>query len=347
MNAKLLMGRLTATLAGVVAACLIFQPAFATNVILTLDDGPCQVPLQADSSVTVDPTTGNLNLDVDDANLPTCFGSTAGTPLEVVVSVNPGTIDAGDSVTVSWGVVGFIENVTQCTATGGTSDWITDVNASPDGGSGTYSPSGNATFRLSCENSSDVDDAVVTVNGGSGNNGADGFPPPPALCGTIPNGRALPFNINKDFVSNPPNGQPKRNFADVWDAFPGTNEATIFIPENQYVAMPFYANQVTGKIWRMTWVGGPSNGNATQVSISRCPGDFTSVGYSDSRCLATSGSEGAAILTVIGTGNACPLSGGPNEVYYLNVRHAFASGGDACLENSGVCGFLGKPRPLN
>ncbi len=263
---------------------------------------------------------------------------------EVVVTIQASTTatNAGEAVDISWSVENFIENLTVCTATSGPAEWVSDVNASPAGGNGSYRLGNTATFSLQCDQSTDSVTVSVTAFAG-----LDGFPPPPAFCGELPPGRALPFNIFKDFASNPPDGQPKVNFSQVWGNFPGSNEATILIPDNQYVSLPFYANQEPGKIWRLTWVGGPTNGDATSVSISRCPGDFAAVGYSDPRCSATAGSEGASILTIIGSGNACPLIGGPSEVYYLNIRHTFSNGDDACREATGSCGFLGAPRRLN
>ena len=340
------MPRLAATLTSVAAACILMQPSIAQDVVLTLDDGPCAVPLQANSSVTVDPATGNLTIDPDENNLPDCFG-TPGGALDVTVTVTPQTIEAGETINVSWSVAGFLPGITTCNATGGTADWISDVGNSPSGGSGTYSPNGSTTYALSCQNAGGSDQVGVTVNGGGGGGGpvgADGFPAPPAFCGSTPTGRMLPFNIFQDFASNPPNGQPKRNYEEVWGEYPGSNEASVFIPVNQYVAMPFITNDEPGRIWSMTWVGGPSNGNATQVSVSRCPGDFSGIGYTDAACLSSSGSEGAVIGTIIGEGNACSLTSG--EVYYLNVRHTIPSGANACNDGA-ICAFLGRPRRLN
>lgn len=344
MTSKLLTAGLSASLTAIFAAGLTVESASAQSVVLTLDDGPCSIPLQANSSVTVDATTGNLTLDVDDANLPTCFG-TPGGALDVALTLQPDTIDAGNTVDVTWSVTGFVADVTSCTPTGGTQAWRDDVTESPSGGSGTYSPTGTTSFILNCQNSGGSDSVDVTVNGGT-SGGPDGFPPPPSFCGPEPAGRTLPFNIFKDFASNPPDGQPKINFEGVWGPFPGSNEATIFIPRGDYVSLPFVSDDAVGKVWALTWVGGPSNGDNTQVSISRCPGDFEGVGYTDALCLASVGSEGATIGTIVGPGNACSITGDINDVYYINIRHTTAQGENACNDGS-TCSFLGRPRRLN
>ncbi|MFK7955828.1 MAG: hypothetical protein AB8B96_07015 [Lysobacterales bacterium] len=323
-----------------VTAFVVAQPVFGQSVILALDDGPCAVPLQVDSSVTVDAATGNLILDVDDNDLPTCFGSPGGA-IVVDLTVTPTTVDDGDTVTASWSATGISE-ATNCTATGGTAAWRTDFAASPSGGSGTYTPDTSTTFSITCENT-DTDDVAVTVTGtGPPTGGADGFPPPPSFCGTQPAGRTLPINTFRAQFSNPPNGQSKRNFDEVWGPYPGETATSVNIPRNTYVALPFYADLPIGTELNMNWVGGPTNGGATQVSISRCPGDFNGVGYDSFRCLVNSGTEGGEILTIIGSGNACPLESGPTQQYYLNVRHTDSTGQNQCNDGAS-CAFLGIP----
>ncbi len=324
---------------------VITETSHAQSVILNVaGEEPCPIPLQANSSVTVDATSGNLAVTLDDMALPDCFGSTAVTALDVSLTIDPVTIEGSETVDVSWSVAGFIDDVTTCIPTGGTQEWRNAVTGSPSGGTGTFSPPSSTTFTIACENSADSESVAVTVNGMTGE-GADGFPDPPVDCGPLPAGRMLPFNTQRGTAINPPNGQPKRNFEEAFGAYPGVQEVTVKIPRGDYVALPFFADLPEGTVSRLTWVGGPANGNATQVSISRCPGDFNGlggIGYSDIRCLATSGSEGGVILSIIGSGNACPLVGGANEVYYMNIRHTDSNGANACNDGS-VCDFLGIP----
>ncbi|MEM9532922.1 MAG: hypothetical protein AAGA23_18520 [Pseudomonadota bacterium] len=335
-----------------ICAVMIFaglNPAVAQtpSVILTLDDGPCEVPLQASSAVTVEAASGNITLDVDDTNLPDCFGSPGGAAVDITLNVSPLAIESGESVTANWSVSGYIDGVTTCNISG-PSEWIADFNASPEGGSGTYTLGTGTTFNLSCQNAGDSAQAVVTVNGSSGN-GLDGFPPPPAVCEPIPAGRELPFRWQAVLEFSTTAGV---NYADVWGEWPSlsTNEAIVQVPRGGYVALPFYADIEAGRFWQMRWLGGPNNGNSTQVTISRCPGDFTGTGYTDQLCNKVSGSEGATLLTVTdvnGNGNnlACPIVPGSDEIYYINIRHTNAQGQNEC--DRPTCDFLGDPRLTN
>ncbi len=258
---------------------------------------------------------------------------------EVSLEVTPTFLDAGQPVTVSWNVADFVEGEVVCIPSGGTAQWRADVTDTPSGGTGSYVPEASGSFVLDCgEDSAEVE---YTVFPGTTD---DGFPPPPGFCDGQPAGRALPFDIFRDFELNPPDGQPKFSFQEVWDSWPGSGDATVLIPQNQYVALPFPVTAPAGNVWLMTWLGGPSNGDATQVSISRCPGDFSGVGYSDERCLVSAGAEGATITVVVGPGNACSVNTG--EIYYFNVRHARPDGLNGCNDGS-RCGFLGIPRIIN
>ncbi|MDJ0655293.1 MAG: hypothetical protein QNJ40_14110 [Xanthomonadales bacterium] len=328
----------------------VFSSVAAQEIVVQSQDGSetlCSfAPI---GSVDIDPVSGDLTISVDESNPPECFGS--GGTIDVTLSVDPTEITSGDTVTVTWQVTaGYVSGVTDCTATGGTAGWISDVDDSvaddsiAAGQQGTYTLTSSTTFGLSCQNSGgSAPPVAVTVEGSTGS--GDGFPDPPPECGGVPSGRHIPFDIVKDFTSNPPDGKPKVNYEEVWGVWPGSfDNADVFIPANQYVALPFNANLAPGKVWQIQWAESAISAPATQVTISRCPGDFGGVGYTDSLCKVDSGATGGTMVTIIGSDPlACDLNQG--GIYYLNVRHTTANGSNSCTRST--CSFFAQPRVLN
>jgi len=315
----------------------------AQNVVLELDDGDCPLPLESSSQVTID-DAGNLTVDVDDDNLPGCFGTPDGTPLDVTLTVSPSTVNQGDTVTAIWNVVGFVNGVTTCTPSGGTLPWRQEFAASPSGGSGNYTLNNTTTFTVNCSNGSDSQARTVNVNGSTGgtipdcNNssfGDDCFPSTVAACGADPAGRRLPFQVRE---ANQPTVS-RRFYDEVFDpnVWPNSSDAvSILIPDQNYVAMPFIARP-NGAAWRMTWVDNPNTGQFVTASLSTCPGDFSTSLPDD--CITVTSANGSIVAEVNPNSSACGLT--ENGIYYLNIRHAGTGGSDAC--NFSTCELLARP----
>ncbi|MEM9529308.1 MAG: hypothetical protein AAGA23_00170 [Pseudomonadota bacterium] len=263
----------------------------------------------------------------------------------ITLIVNPAVVAPEDAVAVSWSLENYVDGETSCT-TEGPLFWGLDFNQSPSGGAGSYPIEETTTFVIDCGEV--VASATVTVDPGL----LDRFPPPPEFCGPRPAGQAIPFAFRFPLELEDRSGG---NYEDVWGVWPSplTNEALITIPRGEYIALPFYADLELGRFWQLRWLGGPRGANQTQVSISRCPGDFTGlggIGYSDPLCNRISGSEGGTILALTdengdGGNLACPILPGGNEIYYLNVRHTNAVGANECARAE--CVFLADPRLLN
>ena len=244
------------------------------NIVLQLDDGACSVPIATSTTVTVG-ANGDIMVDVDDTNLPPCFGSQGGA-LSVVLTVADSvdgdlTIEPSGSFDVAWSVANYLTNVTSCTATGGTVGWQTDFAANPEQGSGNYQPANNTTFSINCTNGADIQTVAVIVSGTSGT-----FPPPvPAFCAAEDNS-GLNRTSNFSILDDLQNSQASI-FEQIWGPWRGDGDSVfIFIPKQTYVAIAFtadYPGIVANALAEIKYVGNPGT-SPTAISISECPGDL-------------------------------------------------------------------------
>ena len=309
-----------------VLACITVMaaaPVTAQDAVLKLAGGDCLIPIDSNASipVTILPN-GNVEIRVDETvAAPSCFGS--GPALDVILTVNPISIDSGDSVNVTWSVVGYDAGTTDCTATGPTA-FVSAFNSSPANNPNspsveTYSLTTDTTFRISCSNAGDTEQTLVDVAGGP-STGPDGFPPPPASCQQDLTNRQISFDIQRNAAANPPDGQSKVNFEGAWTIWPGTGETHVFIPKGKFLSLPFVAEDI-GQFWNILWVDGPTNGIGTVVTISSCPGDFDVATLNPRSCAVQSGANGAKMFARVGSfTGSCDLVDG--EIYYLNIEHA-------------------------
>lgn len=313
------------------------------DVILVLDDGDCSIPITASSQVQIQ-AGGDVRIDVDDGNLPTCFGSVAA--LDVILTVvdplgsSPIDIANGGTVNVTWTVVGFDAVTTSCTATG-PSAFVTAFNASKaqnpqSPGSESYTLTSGTTFSISCSNSGDSEQTVVLVDNG-GNLGPDGFPPAPEDCTPPVANRQNSFSFKRGGVNS-----TGVNYEDVWGLFPGGGEATLTIPRGEFLSLPFYA--AFGGVQQgstIGWVDGTSAARGHTVTISRCPGDFDMASLNPEFCAVSTPSTGGSLSAKVGvTPSVCDLVDG--QIYYLNIDLAnydiFGTRTERCLTSS--CSFL-------
>lgn len=263
-------------------------------------------------------------------------------PIEVTLSASPIMIAPGRPTEISWTVENYVVGEDSCT-TQGPSSFGEEFQQNIAAGSVIYRLLDPFTFSLDC--GEDAASVTVTVT-------PDGFPAPPAFCEPEPAGRLLPFEFTYPLEFTP---RTAFNYAEIWGPWPEpqANEAIIRVPRLNYISMPFYANADNGRFWQIRWLGGPRSADSTQVTVSRCPGDFDGndgMGYSDPLCNQVSGSEGGVILVVTdenedGGDLACPVLPGADELYYLNVRHTDAEGENQC--NEFRCNFFADPRLLN
>lgn len=241
-------------------------------------------------------------------------------------------------VTISWTVENFLPGRSFCVAAGD-ERFVSAFEDNPTAGEIRLQLFVASEFFIDCLN--DFDSITVDIRTFST---PDGFVPPPPFCGPEPAGRATLFDIEKGFVTNPPDGLSKRNFREVWGLWPGAGPATIKVPRFGYVAIPFYPNLAPGSIWGLSWNRGFNSGMGAQVSLSRCPGDFSLLGTNDPDCQVSGRVEGGNLIAVVAEDSQCLILGDSGP-YYLNIRHADSFGANTC--DSASCRFYGRPRRLN
>lgn len=266
----------------------------------------------------------NLNIKGDDIIFINGFESE---PIILGFTANPTTVNSGESSTITWTLA---NNVTTCTKSG---DWTGNFTGS-EVTNGSHSLlveniTSNSTFNLICVNSvgsSLSSTVIVLVNNGS----PDCSTQPPILNGdedfTI---RLIPGATGgqQGTPSNPATYDGTYDDIAPGSGWPGVLGTQSFfnLTSNKYIAMQFSTDN-TNAIAKLVFTP-PGNGQgppstATTVSISECPGDFTTH-LNQARCLRI----GGAIPNLRWSQNPdtntlthCKLE--INRIYYLNIVHS-------------------------
>ena len=248
-------------------------------------------------------------------------------PPVLTLSANPTTVSFGGSSTITWTLA---NDAASCTKSGAWSGFFTGSEVT----NGSHSLlveniTSNSTFNLICVNSvgsSLSSTVIVLVNKGS----PDCSTQPPILNGdedfTI---RLIPGATGGEKGSS---SNPAIYDGTYDDIAPGSGWPGIFgtqsffnLTSNKYIAMQFSSDN-TNVIANLVFTP-PGNGQgppstATTVSISECPGDFTTH-LNQVRCLRI----GGAIPNLRWSQNPdtntlthCKLE--INRIYYLNIVHS-------------------------
>ena len=312
----------------------------AQNLIL---DGQT-IPLDSASSISIDPTTGNITATSDNGSL-TC--SEVGFPPTLTLSANPTTVNSGDSSLLSWTVN---NNATSCTKSGAWNGSLTTAQMTNGAHSVTVNNiTTNSNYNLICTNnfgSSPLRTASVTINGGNPNctsqppilNGAEDFTIR-LIPGATGNSNGTP--------SNPATYSGDYDEIAAGTGWPGGVGGQSFatLSKNKYIAMRFTTDN-TNAISKLSITpsgnGQGPGSQATTISISECPGDFTTH-VNQSRCLAVGGgipnirwSQNPATTSTF----HCLLD--KNKTYYFNIVHSNDVNNDYELSGcqSSFCGII-------
>lgn len=311
-----------------VAATVALQSS-AQQLILdgeTIDLQPgSQIIIEEDGDVVVTSLAGDLK----------CGNVTA--PPTVDVTVAPSNLNGPGNVTVSWDT----QFADSCTPSGGNGTSWTSTNITLPSGQATFNVSSTTGFTLSCDNiiGTTQSSGTVTV---SSNDEFGGFPPP-SDCGPTeqpPTGTSREHPL--EIVAGSGRVQVSNNFEGPFgEGWPGgqNSKEDIYISKNNYIAIGFVAGQAAN----CTVTGcGRTSGNIEWelsilpdaqkvVSISRCPGDF-------STALGDCRSDRSPLKWTYGSGNNCVLQLG--QQYYLNVIHGTSANPAVSTCQGNECGAL-------
>jgi len=307
----------------IILSILIFNTIVtAENLIL---DGKT-IPLSNSSTVTIDPVTGDIIATSVSGSL-TC--SNIGFAPTLAMSINPPVVDSGGSTQIAWA----IENdAVSCTKSGGWSGVISGADVT----NGTHvqtinNITSNTTYTMVCTNNfgdSPTRSVSVSINGGN----PECVNQPPILNG------AEDFTIKLipgAGTTGPGSPQDPNTYDGTYDDIaPGDNvdwpgvygtQGFMTLTKNQYAAMQFNTDNSNEKAKFVFTTPGNGQGpptNATTVSISECPGDFTTH-LNQSRCLAVGGATPNIRWSLNPSENPathCLLN--KNTTYYLNIVHS-------------------------
>lgn len=308
------LGRGRFVLAAALALIATGTMAQSQSIILNTTPTPTAIPLLDGTDVTVDPLSGDLTATPQD---PAACAATADCS-EVDVSittftVSPSTVSQGQTVSFQWNARGAWE----CQGSNlATTTW-----------NGTKLPTGSqsvstsslspATYTaiLDCNNgpvtdSSQVNFTVTTAGGGGGGGG-------PQFCSD--NGRLPPAGLDQDTQIIVGSSTTTNTWQQLFSAtFPNGNGRDTSIQRDRYAALSFNSGSLaTGTSGRVLFdvlqTTIPSGFKI--VTISECPGDFTTA--LSSGCRRFFGQDGIRWSINTGGGFDCILS--PNTDYYLNV----------------------------
>ena len=304
---------------------LIFNTIVSAQTILKLDGQ--NITLSPSSTVTIDPLTGNITATSANGNL-TC--TEVGDPPTLSLTANPTTVNSGDNSTLTW-IVG--NNAISCTKSGDWSGTFTGSQVTNGTHSQTVSNlTANKNYTLICSNnfgSSPSRTASVAINGGNPNCTSQ----PPILGGSADNTiRLIPGASTGQIGSatNPASYSGLYNEIAPGTGWPGVYGTQSFfnLTADKYAAMKFTTDN-ENSIARLVFTP-PGNGqgapsSATTISISECPGDFTTH-LGQERCLRI----GGAIPNIrwsqrseTNPATHCLLE--KNKTYYFNVVHSNSS----------------------
>jgi hypothetical protein len=285
----------------------------AQNLIL---DGST-IPLDSSSSISIDPSTGDITATSQAGDLTCSSSSTA--PTLSAVTANPTSVISGGSSTISWTLSG---QATSCTKSG---DWSGTFTGS-DVTDGSHSSvvngiTANSTYSLQCSNnigSSALLSANVTLA-----SSANCVNQPPILSGNedltiIANGTANSGTYDgtyKDFqqVASPVD-------------WPGNwgDSISLSLTRNQYISASFITNSNNdlGRFQMATPGNTQGPASSTTLVISECPGDFTTH-LNQAKCQKIVGPSGSLKWATDPNASAssyCKLE--KNTFYYLNIVHS-------------------------
>ena len=281
------------------------------------------IPLDQTTIVDINDTSGRITLTSSTGNL-SCTGPVP----TLTMLADPDMVDSGESSVISW----TVENgATECEKSG---DWSGPLLIGADVTNGTHSETvtnitTSSNFRLVCRNgfgSSPLRTAAVSVNGGNPNcvnqppilNGAEDF--------TI---RLIP-GAGGNSLGTPTN--PATYSGDYDEIASGTGwpggvggQSFATLSKNQYAAMRFTTSNLN-EIGKLSMIP-PGNGQgpastATTISISECPGDFTTH-LNQPRCLAIGGGTPNIRWSQNPTTSPtfhCLLD--KDKTYYFNIVHS-------------------------
>lgn len=307
--------------------------AQSQSIILNTSPTPTEVELLDGTDVNLDPLTGNLTATPLDPNA--CSATTDCTDVQVSVEsfvVSPSTVNQGQNVQFSWSARGAWE----CQGSGlpgttwnGTkapsgSQFVSTAAVTPD----TY------TVTLDCNNGPVTDSrtANVTVETGGGGGGGG----VPQFC--FDEGRVPPAGLTQDTQLIVGSSQVTETWQQAFgNAFPNGNERDMSILNDRYASLEFTVPPQNGTTGRVTFDALQTfiSSGSKIVTISECPGDFTSFNNNCSRFISQS-----AIRWAIGSGGGfdCVLT--PNTTYYLNILY---TGNDDPPYNDWSCTGSGNP----
>lgn len=271
------------------------------------------------------------------------------------------TVSRGDTVVASWSV----PSATSCNSSGSVlagsvSNWS---NSLPNANTGlplTLNTAGVYNFKISCSGPNGATTVVKQVTVVNGPTTPTVPPTTPTLScdgtGLVPGTRRKTSFVNNNTIRGegnkdlPFNGViTLTNYSPLWGAaFPSKNGVGgLPLSTNEYAAMAFNTGISTDAStpWRGKDYGGliwataqQAGGGEAHVTISPCPGDFTSAFTKVTGC--SSGGVGGSINFKIGTGTSrCPLE--LNKTYYLNIGFFDSEGRDTC--GNSFCHFFGQP----
>ena len=288
------------------------------SIILDTSPTDTEIELANGSEVTIDPISGDIFAIPADPSACTGTGSCDDVQVDITsFTASPTTVNQGQSVNFNWNARGGWS----CDGSGldGTT-W----NGSGKLPVGSQSVSigqlavGSYTAVLNCSNGpvSDQLSRQITVQ-------MNGTVDPQCAA----QGRVPPLGLTRDTAikSSGPSNQDQAGNTELWEEFfgdPFPNTATTFwkIGRNQYAALEFTTAGVPagliGQI-ELTNAQGSTRFGPKLVTISECPGDFTTqVGDGCRREVVNGSIRWSTVTSIIGR---CTLQ--PNTTYYLNVMH--------------------------
>lgn len=292
------------------------MPILSISQDLILDGN--NIPLDSNSTVTIDPVTGNVSVTSLAGDLTCSSSSTA--PVLSLLTANPTTVVSGGSSTISWTLSG---QATSCTKSG---DW-TGTLTGADVTDGSHNEivtniTTNSSFSLQCSNA--VGNSAFLTANVSVTGSANCLAQPPILAGNedttiIGNGTANSGSYDGTYKGFQNNGGTGPD----WPGNYG-DSISLSLTNSSYISASFTTNNLNerGRFQLATTgntQGPPASG---AISISECPGDFaTHLGLA--RCQKLVGVAGSFKWATDPTADPntyCILE--KNTPYYFNFVHS-------------------------
>lgn len=353
----------------VLGASVAMAGGDATAQSIVVENGPATnntIPLEPNSNVTVDPTTGNLRVRCDTGTGTVCqpLAGVGGEPVPNAPTSSFTRTDTdtdvrtGEIVEFSWS-----SNLAKaCSATSSGPNGFAQFN-------GVKEPAGNASFQLNTVGTYEFTFQCYNAAGGSPSETREVVvaqadtpppPPPPAGCTLGADPQLAPAGWNRvdkawNFAFSPPNAPGTA----VYPNSPG-QLIPLGAPRGGYTAISFVpnANQTVQIAWveaqayQGTGYNSPRPVTAMFVGISPCPGDLrmTRAGseandvFVQRGCRKVGFEDTVVYSTTTGPHNpdtVCALEAG--RTYYINVLAAnpddgLSPGESTCINaNHTVC----------